>query len=268
MKRHILPVAIFALLAWSGCSKGPSQTESATAAIPLDKIQGKAQKLIEQGGATDAALNAGGESIYIWVGLHRYRLFLKAPVEIEHGKQYVVEGIHAQKVIDEIGDPQNGKSGYPLVASAERAVKRAWPNLSMDGFESTVSLVRARLKRYPARPLFLVTKIRSASAEEAAAAPPEAAKPGPEVVTPADKQRALLLEGATVLPAPLWEPQGGVVTCKLVLGANGQVDELETGKQLCEAVPWSTFRYKPTLKGGKPARVNTEVEIRFEPRKT
>ena len=262
-----LSAIVLALVITAGCSKSP--TDQPSAAIPLDKIQGKAQKLIEQGGATDAALNAGGDSIYIWVGLQRYRLFLKAAVEIEHGKQYVVEGIHAQKVIDDLGDPDNGKNGYPIVASAERAVRRAWPNLSMDGLESTVSLVRARLKRYPARPLFLVQKIREATAAEiAAAVPPETAKAAPEVATPADKQRALLLEGNPVLPAPLWEPNGGSVSCKLVLGIDGKVAELETGKQLCEAVPWSTFRYQPTLKAGKPARVSTEVEIRFEPRKT
>ncbi len=66
------------------------------------------------------------------------------------------------------------------------------------------------------RPLFLVTKIRPATAEETAAIP-EAAKPGPEVALPPEKQRALLLEGATVQAAPLWEPNGGTLSCKVVL---------------------------------------------------
>ena len=204
---RILCVVLFGVAVWSACSGSQADKQSAAASIPLEKIQGKAQKLIEQAGATDAALNAGGESIYIWVGLRRYRLFLKTPVEIDHGKQYVVEGVYAQKVIDDIGDPDNGRNGYPLLASAERAVKRAWPSLSMDGLDATVSLVRARLKRYPARPLFLVTKIRPATDEETAAAPPEAAKAGPEVEVAPEKQRALLVEGSAVQPAPLWEPK-------------------------------------------------------------
>jgi len=32
-------------------------------------------------------------------------------------------------------------------------------------------------------------------------------------------------------------------------------------------VPWSEFRYQPRLQGGHPVQVNTEVEVRFEPRK-
>ena len=45
------------------------------------------------------------------------------------------------------------------------------------------------------------------------------------------------------------------------------IAELDSGAQLCETVPWSQFRYKATLKGGHPIRVNTEVEVRFDPRK-
>ncbi len=258
------------VLGGSGCGSSKKQATSP----PLDKIVGKAQLLIESGGATDAALNAGGEnSVYIWEGRQRYRLFLKTPVEVVHGTVYVVEGVNAQKVIDEIGDPDQGKNGYPLLSSCDRVVRRAWPNLSFDAIDPTVSLVRARVKRYPARPLFLVTRIRRATPEETSAGSGEAAtsaaggeKDVPEISVPAEKQRALLIESLAVLPAPLWEPAGGTVSCPLIIDQEGKVAELETGKQLCEAVPWSKFRYKPTLRGGRPVRVSTEVEVRFEPR--
>src|SRR5215475_956347 len=88
------------LLAAAGCSSKPS---SSNATAPPDRIQGKAQVLIESGGAMDAVLNAGGtSSVYIWEGLHRYRLFFKTPYEVTHGDEYIVEGVHAQRVIDEI----------------------------------------------------------------------------------------------------------------------------------------------------------------------
>ena len=45
----------------------------------------------------------------------------------------------------------------------------------------------------------------------------------------ADKQRALLIEGPTVLTAPLWAPEGGTVRCKLVIDQEGKISELETG---------------------------------------
>ncbi|MGD0776298.1 MAG: hypothetical protein ABSC05_26060, partial [Candidatus Solibacter sp.] len=73
--------------------------------------------------------------------------------------------------------------------------------------------------------------------------------------------------GPTVQPAPLWEPAGRTVRCKVVIGAEGKISELETGVQLCESVPWSQFSYRPTVQGGHPVRVETEVEVRFEPRK-
>jgi hypothetical protein len=75
------------------------------------------------------------------------------------------------------------------------------------------------------------------------------------------------MEGPTVQPAPLWAPAGGTVSCKLLLNTEGRVAELETGTQLCENVPWDKFCYKPTLKGGHPVRVATQVEVRFEARK-
>ena len=42
---------------------------------------------------------------------------------------------------------------------------------------------------------------------------------------------------------------------------------IKSGAQLCETVPWSQFRYRPTVQGGHPVQVKTEVEVRFEPRK-
>jgi hypothetical protein len=52
------------------------------------------------------------------------------------------------------------------------------------------------------------------------------------------------------------------VHCKVLIDEEGKIHELRSGSQLCESVPWSQFRYKPT-----PKRANTEVEVRFDPRK-
>ena len=70
-----------------------------------------------------------------------------------------------------------------------------------------------------------------------------------------------------MLTAPLWEPTGDSVRCKVVIDEEGKIAELNSGSELCESVPWSQFRYQPTVKGGHPVRVNTEVEVRFDPRK-
>ena len=75
------------------------------------------------------------------------------------------------------------------------------------------------------------------------------------------------MEGPTVQTAPLWEPAGGTAHCKVVVDEEGKIAELDSGAQLCATVPWVQFRYQPTLKGGHPVRVNTEVEVRFAPRK-
>src|SRR5205807_200424 len=72
----------------------------------------------------------------------------------------------------------------------------------------------------------------------------------PEVSVPADKQRAFLIEGPNVQTAPLWEPAGGTVRCKVVINQEGKVSELQTGMQLCESVPWSQFRYQPPVQRG------------------
>jgi hypothetical protein len=264
---------VVTLAALSGCSSEPGK-ESKKAGTPLDRIQGKAQVLVESTGATDAALNAGGPSVYIWEGTRRYRLFLKTAVDITHGSESVAEGVYAQKAIDEIGDPDQGKNGYPLEASCQHVVRMAWGALSFDLIDAQTSLLRARVKRYPARPVFLVTRIRALTAAESSAASAEKKKDAavddenvPEVSVAADKQHAFLVEGPTVLPAPLWEPAGGTVSCKVVIGSDGKISSLETGAQLCESVDWSKFRFQPPVKGGHPVKVRTEIEMRFEPRK-
>jgi hypothetical protein len=265
----------FTLAALGACSSGPAVKDSKKAAAAPDRIQGKAQVLEEvDGGATDAALNAGGPSVYLWVGLHRYRLFLRTAVEVVHGNEYVAEGVYAQKAIDDLGDPDQGKNGYPLQASCEAVVKKAWGGLAFDEIDADVSLVRARVKRYPARPLFLVTRIRPATAADATTASAEPKKAAaadekniPEVSVAEDKQRTSLIEGQTVQPAPLWDPAGGTVHCKVAIDPEGKIAELETGAQLCETVAWSQFRYQPPVQAGHPVKVKTEVEVRFEPRK-
>lgn len=268
MNRHVFLFCFLAatLAASVGCSSKPPAAQSKR---PLDRIQGKAQVLEEGGGASDASLNAGGPSVYLWQGARRYRLFLRTPVEIVRGNEYVAEGIDAQKAIDDIGDPDQGRNGYPLQASCERVVTMAWSNVSFDAIASTATLVRNRVKRYPARSLFLVTRIQPAVPDSASA---EAKKEAEEsdvtqVSVAADKQSALLIEGPTVQIAPLWQPAGGTVSCKVVINSQGKVSELETGAQLCEAVPWSQFRYQPPVRAGRPVKVSTEVEVRFEPRK-
>jgi hypothetical protein len=261
----------FTLAVLSGCSSGPSASESKKAA-PLDRIQGKAQVLIETGiSAADAALNAGGPTVYIWVGAHRYRLFMTKPADIVHGDQYVVEGIDAQKAIDKIGDPDNGKNGYPLQASCTQVVQMAWKDLAFDAVDAQAGVLRTRVQRYPARTVFLVASVRpatdadksTATADSNAAADDKAK----EVAVPAEKQKALLIEGPTVQTAPLWDSAGETVHCKVVIGTDGKIADLDTGAQLCEAVPWGQFKYQPPVQAGKPVKVSTEVEIRFDARK-
>jgi hypothetical protein len=265
---------VLTLAALVGCSSQPSANESKKAAAALDKIQGKAQVLTESGGASDAALNAGGPSVYLWVGARRYRLFLRTPVEVVHGDQYVAEGVYAQKTIDEIGDPDQGKNGYPLQTSCERVVTTAWSNLPFDAIDAQAAVLRAIVKRYPARAVFLVTRIRPVTATEGGAGSAEPKKDAtaeeknvPEVSVAADKQKALLIEGSPVQTAPLWEPAGGTASCKVVIDPEGKISDLESTTQLCETVPWAQFRYQPPVQGGHPVKVKTEVEVRFDPRK-
>jgi len=266
-KTYFICFVVLTLAGLGGCSGGPSANESKKAAAP-DRIQGKVQEILSETTATDVALNAGGPSVYLLDGLHRYRLFFRTAVQIDPNKEYIAEGVYAQKAIDDIGDPDQGKSGYPLPASCERVVRTAWPGLAMDVTDLHSQVLCTRVKRYPARPVFLVTRLLPAEPkkEQGIGAGVEG-EDIPEVTVPADKQRALLLEGPTGLTAPLWAPAGGTARCKLVIDKDGKIAELETGAQLCESVPWSQFRYKPTVRGGHPVRVETEVEVRFDPRK-
>jgi hypothetical protein len=264
---------VLALGGLAGCSSSPPANTAKKAAAAPDRIQGKAQVLIDaNGGATDTALNAGGPSVYLWEGVRRYRLFMRNKVDVTHGAEYVAEGVYAQKAIDDIGDPDQGKNGYPLESSCARVIGMAWTGLPFDENDADASLVCASVKRYPARPLFLVTRLRPVTAEEGSAAAGEAKKDADEkniheVALTADKERASLIEGPAVQPAPLWEPAGGTVHCKVVINPQGKISELESGSQLCEAVPWAQFRYQPPVQGGHPVKVRTEVEVKFEPRK-
>jgi hypothetical protein len=247
----------------AGCSSQPSGKASEKAATPPDKIQGKAQVAQNETTATDAALNAGGPSVYLVNGMQRYRLFFKKPVQVDPGKAYIAEGFNAQRIIDEIGDPDQGKTGYPLESSCNRVVRTAWPELDFAVVDSHVTTLHSRVKRYPARPVFLVTQLTPVASNAAEAKDDQDL---PEISVPADKQRALLIEGPKALTAPLWEPTASTVSCKVSI-TEGKVSELDTGAQLCESVPWSQFRYQPTAKGGHPVKVKTEVEVHFEPRK-
>ena len=260
--RYVFSCLILALNGLAGCSKEASVKPAATAP---DKIQGKAQVVLSETTALDTSMNGGGPSVYLVDGLNRYRLFFNKSSQVDPGKEYIAEGVYAQKAIDAIGDPDQGKKGYPLGSSCDSAVRMAWPALAFDVVDSYSNSLRAKVQRFPARPVFLVTRIQPVTS------PANSAKDGdkeaPEITVPADKQRALLVAGPTALTAPLWEPSGGTARCKVVIDEEGKIAELNSGAQLCETVPWSQFSYQPTVKGGHPARVNTEVEVRFDPRK-
>jgi len=251
------------LAGFTSCSSEPTANKSEQAAPALHQIHGKAEVLPASTSA-DAALNAGGSSVYLWDGMRRYRLFLKSPVEVVNDKEYVVEGVHAQNLIDEIGDPSNGKNGYPLEASCRKAVRMAWTGLSIEATALHVSSLRAIVKRYPARPVFLLTKL---TPKESKADSAEKKKDIAEVSVAAEKQKAFLLEGPAAQTAPLWEPAGGTVRCKVIIDTDGKISKLDSGTQLCEAAQWEKFRYQPPVQGGHPVRVKTEVELSFEPRK-
>lgn len=262
-----------ALAGLCGCSGKPTATESKKAGTGLDKIQGKVQVMAPLN-AADAALNAGGLSLYLWTKDRRYRLFLRTAVDVVHGKEYVVEGVYAQKAIDAIGDPDQGKNGYPLPSSCERVIKMAWTGLGFYEADERATVLRRVVSRHPARPVFLVTRISAATAQEGGAGSAEAQKAAEaeekdvkEITVPAEKQRASLIEGPTVLPAPLWQPAGGTVRCKVLIDTKGKIADLQTGVQLCESVPWWEFRFQPPVQAGRPVKVNTEVEVRFEPRR-
>jgi hypothetical protein len=267
---YIFSFLVLTLAGLVGCSSAPPAKDSKKAGTALDKIQGKSQIVQTETTQIDSALNAGGPSVYIWEGARRYRLFFKTAVEVVPGKEYIVEGVNAQRVIDELGDPDQGKNGYPLPESCDRVVKTAWSGQAFDVSDGQATVLRTRVKRYPARPVFLVNRLTPVPEGGAASANAKKAseeKDIPEVTVAADKQRALLIEGPAVLPAPLWQPAGGTVRCKVYIDKEGKISELGTGEQLCEAVPWSKFRYQSPVQGGHPVTVSTEVEVRFEPRK-
>ena len=261
---------LVAFSAMAGCS-GPSSAELKKPAAPPDKIQGKAKIADWETSANDQALNGGGPTVYLVDGLRRYRLFFNKAVPVENGKEYVAEGVYAQKAIDAIGDPDMGKNGYPLTSSCEQVVTRAWPGLAFDVTDGDSSILHERVKRYPARAIFLVRRLALAPAKEGApdtaAAKADTDEDLPEVTVPAEKERAFLLEGPSVQNAPLWQPEGGTESCKVTIGKDGKISSLDTGAQLCEAVDWSQFRYKPPVRAGHPVNVKTEVAVRFEAKK-
>lgn len=250
--------------ALAGCSSEPAK-DAKKAAAPLHTVQGKMQ-VEQEATSTDGALNAGGPSLFLRDGVKRYRLFLKAPVEVNPDQEYIAEGVYAQKAIDEIGDPDEGAKAYPLASSCQRVIRMAWGGgMSFELADSHASVLRKVVGRYPARPIFLVTKLTPVPAKEGAKQEEE--KELPEVAVPADKQKAQLLESAPVQTAPLWAPAGGDANCKVIIDEKGKVAELATGVQLCEAVDWAKYSYKPTAQGAKPVRVKTEVAVHFDPRK-
>jgi len=190
---YVLSFLILGLAGLAGCSSQPPKKETAAP----DKIHGKAQIVSTETTGLDASMNAGGPSVYLVDGLSRYRLFFNKPFEVEPGKEYVAEGVYAQKAIDAMGDPDQGKNGYPLDSSCGTVVRTAWPGLALDLADSYANSLRDRVKRFPARPVFLVTKLEPVSgATEAAKQGNDVATAdrGPEVSIPADKQRALLIE--------------------------------------------------------------------------
>ncbi|HEY3439499.1 MAG TPA: hypothetical protein VGK29_02050 [Paludibaculum sp.] len=255
-----------ALAALSGCSSAPPAAETKKPQAESHKIQGKVRLLHLSDGTSDAALNGGGPSAFIWEGRQQYRLFSRTTANVVDGNEYIVEGVHAQDIVDGIGDPDQGKNGYPLKSSCERAVRIAWPGMSFDEADTKAAVLRGRMARYPARPIIMVSKITPVSGEPKKD-DSEKYKDTPTVTTAADKQKALLVEGTSVLTAPLWEPEAKSIKCKVIINPEGKISELETGAQLCEAIQWDKFRYKPTLQSGKPVNVKTEVEVTYEPRK-
>src|SRR3984885_10114052 len=155
---HAFCFLVLTLAGLAGCSSKPPTKQAAAAP---DKIQGKAQIVSTETTQLDASMNAGGPSVYLVDGLNRYRLFFNKAFQVEPGKEYIAEGIYAQKAIDAIGDPDQGKNGYPLESSCDSVVRTAWPGLAFDVVDSSSASLRAKVKRFPARPIFLVTQIES-----------------------------------------------------------------------------------------------------------
>jgi hypothetical protein len=256
-----------ALALLGGCSNKPPASEGKKPATPLQKVQGKVRLVPDPTGSGDSVLNGGGPAVFLWEGKHSYRLFSRKSAAVVDEGEYIVEGVNAQKVIDEIGDPAQGKGGYPLLSSCERVVKMAWSGMSFEENDVKAGALRRRVGRYPARPVILVVRLQPVAKDGAKKDAAAEEKEVPTVAVPADKQRASLIEGSLVQAAPLWEPAGGPVRCKVVIDAAGKVSELETGAQLCEYFNWDQVRYKPLVQRGVPVQVRTEVEVNFDPRK-
>jgi hypothetical protein len=259
-RKPCLPWLLVLAAGLAGCGGQNSTKEGKPPAAALHQIRGVLQAVPASTGA-DSALNAGGDSLYLRQGVKRYRLFLKAPLDAAPGTEYIAEGIEAQKAIDEIGDPDRGRKTYPLPASCQRVIRMAWGSQSIDLADGQASVLRAQINRYPARTIFLVTKLTPAPDAKKA---DEEEKELPSISVPAAKQSALKISGPTSQPAPLWAPDGGLAKCKVIIDEKGKISELETGIQLCEAVKWSEFSYPPPVQGGKPVRVKTEVEVKFD----
>jgi len=272
MKRNILSFSflVLGLAGGVGCSS-KSSSESKQAARAPDKIQGKAL-LTNESTSTDAAMNAGGPTVYLVDGLHRYRLFLNTATDIAKGKEYVAEGVYAQKAIDEMGDPDQGKNGYPLPDRCEHVVHMAWSGLALDVAAGDAETLCEKIKRYPARAIFLVEKVEPAPAAAGAKSEEPKDEEGDEddakaVSVPAEKEKASMIQGPAVQTAPLFAPAGGTVSCKVLIDEEGKISKLETGNQLCESVVWDQVRFKPTVEHGHAVKVKTEVEVKFEARK-
>ncbi len=271
MKRHVLSFSflLLALAACIGCSSKSTSKESKTASRAPDKIQGKAL-VMDETNSSDAAMNAGGPTVYLVEGLHRYRLFFNKATEVVKDKEYVAEGIYAQKAIDELGDPDQGKNGYPLPDRCESVVHMAWTGLALDIGAGDAEVLCEKIKRYPARAIFLVQHLEPATgakAEEPKKEEDEEAD-AKAVSVPADKERASMIQGPTVQTAPLFDPAGATVSCKVLIDEEGKISKLETGNQLCESVSsWDQVRFKPLVQHGHPVKVKTEVEVKFEARK-
>src|ERR1700678_4533750 len=154
---YVFCFLVLPLAGLAGCSTKPPAKQAAAAP---DKIQGKAQVVLSETTQLDASINGGGPSVYLVDGLNRYRLFFDKASQVEPGKEYVAEGVYAQKAIDAIGDPDQGNTGYPLGPSCDSVVRTAWPALAFDVVDSYSNSLCIKVKRFPARPVFLVTRIQ------------------------------------------------------------------------------------------------------------
>ena len=147
---HVFGFLMVALAGLTGCSSAPPAKQ---AAPRQTRSRGSPRLFPPNRPQLDASMNGGGPSVYLVDGLNRYRLFFDKASEINPGKEYMAEGIYAQKAIDAIGDPDQGKKGYPLGSSCDSVVRMAWPGLAFDVMDSYSNSLRAKVKRFPARPV-------------------------------------------------------------------------------------------------------------------